>query len=88
MKVDPKANGFNYGIGWGTTPKPAVYYLAEMVARELRQESQRVSAEAWALDHAIRAVRLAESEIEKQMALDRLRNELVKHEEDIREAAE
>lgn len=32
MNDNPRAKGFNYGIGWGSTPKPPIYHKAQELA--------------------------------------------------------
>lgn len=73
MMIDPRANGFNYGIGWGSNPKPKIYYEGMDLAHKLNAEASKMSARAWKLDHAVRAVRLAETYEEKQRAIAELR---------------
>jgi hypothetical protein len=66
MDVNPRANGFNYGVGWGSTPKPTIYTEAQQLALLLNREANAASRKAWALEMAIRNVRLAETDQEKE----------------------
>jgi hypothetical protein len=72
MDVNPRAKGFNYGIGWGSTPKPPIYHEAEELARILGRAAIVASRKAWSLEMAIRTVRLAETPSEKIAAVSAL----------------
>lgn len=76
---DPRTRGFNYGPGWGPSPKPPVYAHAVRVAYVLGQEATKMSAKAWALEMAIRDVRLACTGVEKAVAVKKLEAELGKY---------
>jgi hypothetical protein len=78
MNVNPRANGFNYGIGWGPSLKPAIYATAQELALELGELASRLSRAAWALEMAIRNVRLAETDVEKRSAVLALESEMGK----------
>jgi len=71
MDVKPRANGFNYGVGWGPTPKPTIYTEAQQLALLLNKEANAASRKAWAL-MAIRDVRLAETDQEKEQSVSQL----------------
>jgi len=73
---EPREQGFNYGRGWGSTPKPPVYDRATKVARRLGQEATEKSAQAWRLEMALWKVRIASTEIEKAGAVANLAVEL------------
>jgi hypothetical protein len=66
---DPRDLGFNYSTGWGSAPKPPVYLYAMKLARQLGQEVVEKSAQAWALEMALRNVRLATTGAEKAVAV-------------------
>lgn len=63
---------FNYGIGWGTTPKPPVYAQGQALAERLGQKAMKAIAAAWEAEHAVRQVRLAETDQEKAKAVAHL----------------
>lgn len=69
MDVNPRANGFNYGVGWGSTPKPPIYHEAQELALIFNRAANTASRKAWALEMAIRTVRLAETDKEKEAAV-------------------
>ena len=73
---DPRNLGFNYGKGWGGLPKPPVYLHAAQLARHLGREAAQMSAKAWALEMALRSVRLATTGVEKAVAITELEREL------------
>jgi hypothetical protein len=75
---DPRDLGFNYGIGWGSARKPPSYLYAAKLARKLGQEAMQKSAQAWALEMALRNVRLATTGVEKAVACAALTAELEK----------
>jgi hypothetical protein len=77
--IDPRTLGFNYGPGWGSEPKPPVYITAVRICHVLGQEATRMSAKAWALEMAIRDVRLACTGVEKARAIGKLQIELGKY---------
>ena len=70
--VNPRAAGFNYGIGWGSEPKPAIFAQGEALAHKLGIEAMAASARQWVVEHACRAVRLAETPNEKADAITAL----------------
>jgi hypothetical protein len=72
MSDDPRERGFNYGKGWGRAPKPPIYQTAANLARHLNAEVAHKSAQAWALEMALRNVRLASTGVEKAMAVSEL----------------
>jgi hypothetical protein len=72
MNVNPRANGFNYGVGWGPTPKPPIYSEAQELALIFNRAANIASRKAWALEMAIRTVRLAETPKEKECAVSAL----------------
>lgn len=65
---EQRQHGFNYGAGWGQSPKPKLYDEASVLADRLRKESAQASARSWALDHALWKVRIAETQSEKLLA--------------------
>ena len=73
---DPRDLGFNYGKGWGSVPKPPVYLQAAKLARQLGREAAQMSAQAWALEMALRSVRLATTGVEKAVAIAELATEV------------
>jgi hypothetical protein len=77
--VDPRARGFNYGPGWGTAPKPAIYHTADAIAFVLRNQAGQISKQAWSLDMALRNVRLASTDQEKVRAVVALELEVAKY---------
>ena len=72
MDISPRANDFNYGVGWGPTPKPPIYREAQELARIFGRAANIASRKAWALEMAIRTVRLAETPKEKECAVSAL----------------
>ena len=79
IDVNPRLKGFNYGIGWGPTPKPPIYDEARALALVLGELATKASSTAWALQMAIRCVRLAETDTEKARAVADLEKEMGKH---------
>ena len=79
MNVNPRANGFNYGTGWGPEPKPPVYLQAMVTVRRLNKMATDASRTAWALEMKLRNVRLAETAIEKMKAVAALDEEMHTH---------
>ncbi len=79
MNANPRAVGFNYGIGWGDTPKPPIYKAAMQVAEHLGKIAITASAEAWALEMALRDVRHAETDQAKAVAIARLTSAMRKY---------
>ena len=77
--VNPRANGFNYGTGWGRSPKPDIYAEAQQLALDLGEIAIQASKTAWALEMAIRNVRLAETDAEKRSEVLALKMEMDKH---------
>jgi hypothetical protein len=79
LNVNPRANGYNYGVGWGPTDKPPIYAEAQKLASLLGDEAIEASRIHWALEMAIRNVRLAETDIEKKQSVSNLAIEMSKH---------
>ena len=75
---DPRERGFNYGRGWGTAPKPPVFLNATQLARKLGREVAEKSAQAWALEMALKNVRIATTGAEKAAAVAALEREMRK----------
>lgn len=71
--TDPRAAGFNYGVGWGSAPKPAEYFRLENRARDMRANAQALNARLWAVEMALRNLRLASTPQEKEKAVSDLR---------------
>jgi hypothetical protein len=69
VNINPRANGYNYGIGWGSSPKPLIYEQGFALARRLGDQAIKASRAAWQVESACRAVRLAETETEKLAAV-------------------
>lgn len=70
---DPRAKGFNYGAGHPSDiPFPPLYHRLERVGVTLGKAAMTASKRSWELDMALRRMRLAETEGERQDALDRL----------------
>ena len=88
MDVNPRANGFNYGVGWGPTAKPPIYSEAQGLALQLNRAANEASRTAWALEMAIRNVRLAETDVEKKRSVTALAIEIAKHRARQMQAAE
>ncbi|HWA92089.1 MAG TPA: hypothetical protein VG889_18765 [Rhizomicrobium sp.] len=72
---DPRERGFNYGKGWGSAPKPPIFLHATKLAHQLGQQAMALSARAWALEMALRNVRLATTGVEKVIAVRELERE-------------
>jgi hypothetical protein len=79
MNINPRANGFNYGVGWGPTAKPPIYREAQVLALHLNRLAIETSRNAWALEMAIRNVRMAETDTEKKRSVASLATEMAKH---------
>ena len=79
MDINPRLNGYNYGVGWGPTAKPPIYAEAQELALHLNRLANEATKTAWALEMAIRDVRLAETETEKRRAVAMLAFETAKH---------
>ena len=75
--ADPRTFGFNYA-GWGADPKPPVYHTAMKIARLLGTQAAEMHDKAWALEMAVRRVRLATHAVEKVRAVSLLEIELAK----------
>ena len=88
MNVNQRANGFNYGVGWGPTAKPPIYEEAEELALHLNRLANEASRKAWALEMAIRDVRLAETDTDKKRSVTSLAIEMAKHRSRHMQAAE
>jgi hypothetical protein len=72
LSINLRTRGFNYGEGWGSAPKPAIYDQAVDLARRLGLQAMEASRAAWRVEHAARAVRLAETDLEKSRAISSL----------------
>ncbi len=73
----PRKNGFNYGVGWGQqNPKPPIYFDAVRLSEALEQIAHDTSRRSWRIITAIRAVRLAETDTEKRLAVRHLTDEV------------
>lgn len=68
----PRSRGFNYGVGWGPTPKPAIYAQGEGLCKRLGQQAVVVSQAEWRVSMALRDLRLAETDAEKTAAVENL----------------
>jgi hypothetical protein len=88
MIDNPRANGFNYGIGWGPSPKPPIYHKAQELALVFNRIANAAVRKAWALEMAIRTVRLAETETEKRCAIAALIELMLQYEQPQIQAAE
>lgn len=78
----PRAQGFNYGGGWGNSPKPEIYFDGVKIGNVLQRIAHDATANAWSMTHALREVRLAETPTEKAKALHLLYELVRKFEED------
>jgi len=74
IRIGPRAFGFNYGEGWGKEPKPAIYEQGVQLAGRLGAQAIEASRAAWQVEHAVRALRLAETTQEKSDAIAALTN--------------
>ena len=88
MNVNQRANGFNYGVGWGPTAKPPIYEEAQDLALHLNRLANEASRKAWALEMAIRDVRLAETDTDKKRSVTSIAIEMAKHRSRHMQAAE
>ena len=88
MNVNPRANGFNYGVGWGPSAKPPIYSEAQELALYLNRLANEATKNAWSLEMAIRNVRLAETDTEKKQSVTALATEIAKHRSRQMQAAE
>ena len=88
MNVNPRAKGFNYGVGWGPEPKPPIYHEAQRLALVLNKIANVATRKAWALEMAIRTVRLAETETEKRCAVSALTELMLQYEQPQMQAAQ
>lgn len=79
MNVNPRANGYNYGVGWGPTEKPPIYGEAQKLALHLNEIAHQATRQAWALEMAIRDVRLAETDLEKKHSVTALSMAMARH---------
>jgi hypothetical protein len=86
MTCNPRAAGFNYGIGWGSAPKPNIYQQGFMLARRLGDQAMEASRIAWSIEMSLRAVRIAETEQERKDAVAALTEKVRKY--DLAVAAE
>jgi hypothetical protein len=69
MTRNPRANGFNYGTGWGSGPKPAIYEQGVALANRLSDQMKEASRAAWEVEHALWYVRIAETDQERASAI-------------------
>jgi hypothetical protein len=70
---DPRDDGFNYGRGWGSDPKPPTYLFGMAMARRMGQALILQSKRLWRLEMALRNVRVASTGAEKATAVAALR---------------
>jgi hypothetical protein len=71
--VDARHEGnFNYDIGWGQEPKPAICAIAEKLKNTLGTAAMEASTYHWHFESFLRSVRLASTPAEKSRAVDRL----------------
>jgi hypothetical protein len=87
MPDDPRDRGFNYGRGWGSDPKPPLYHTATIKCRQLSEQANRLSQEAWDLEHALWVVRIASTGEEKAIAMNHLAEKMAKYQDQKVEAA-
>lgn len=78
--TDPRMQGFNYGTGWGSEPKPPIYHVAAKLARDLGKRATELNHEAWELEMAVRHVRVACLGTEKSQAVAKLETLMQKYE--------
>lgn len=76
---DPRLAGFNYGQGWGSEPKPAIYFEGMKHAQNLGQEATQKQAEVWELEMVLRNVRLATTAEEKGNAVQALTDAMARY---------
>lgn len=76
---DPRLAGFNYGVGWGSSPKPECYDQGMKIAQELGEEATTKQQEAWQLEMLLRDVRLACNDEEKMQAVGALEEGLKRY---------
>lgn len=69
---EARRRGFNYGVGWGASPKPPAYITGLLLARLLGKKASLASQAAWAHEMLVRNVRLAETNDEKSTATELL----------------
>jgi hypothetical protein len=67
--------GFNYGPAL-SGPQPPIYQTAMKLAHALAEKALATASDAWALEMAIRNVRLACTGVEKAMAVTQLAKEM------------
>lgn len=79
MHEDPRMRGFNYSTGWGAEPKPATYLEGIRLCRRLSEEALGKAQEVWALEMALRNVRLATTGVEKGIAVAALHAAMAKY---------
>jgi hypothetical protein len=77
--IDPRTQGFNYGTGWGSAPKPPIYIEGMRRAQALSEEANQKQQEAWALEMVLRDVRLATTDQEKAEAVSALTDAMSKY---------
>jgi len=68
---EQRQNGFNYGSGW-KGPLPEIYFDAVTIVEALRLNAHEASSRHWAMETAIRNMRLAESDNERSRAVSGL----------------
>jgi hypothetical protein len=79
MTCNPRADGFNYGTGWGSAPKPNIYQQGFMLARRLGEQAMEASRIAWSLEMSLQAVRIAETDEERKAAVAALTEKVRKY---------
>ena len=79
IQANPRAAGYNYGVGWGKSPKPPIYLEGMRIARRLGEMQMAISRASWGMEMACRSVRLAETGAEKAKAVAGLEREIAKH---------
>ncbi len=72
MTCSQRVAGFNYGTGWGSSPKPAVYNQGIALANRLGDQANEASRAAWQVEHALWRVRIADTEKQKTDAISSL----------------
>lgn len=75
----PRKSGFNYGVGWGPTSKPPIYFDGVRIGNALTDIAHEASRKSWAMTIALRNVRLAEMDTEKQQAVRELSTLVANH---------
>jgi len=73
LAISPqRAAGFNYGQGWPEAQDKPLYKLAEERLATLRIREQGLTKRVWEGEMALREMRLAETETERERAVRRL----------------